>query len=145
MTTPRTVLTTAATLALTLAAAPSLAAPALAGPHNPNTITVNLACSNGHDFAITMLQTSPDRAAVHIVGTTSVLVPTAFQWHVVRTDSAGTVLDEHTTPRQSVHGRSVERLDTIVCTFTQITHHHLPDTGPVTLTIDGTVWAHTPR
>lgn len=73
------------------------------------------------------------------------LVPTAFQWHVVVTDAEGRMLDETTSPREAVHGRSVDRLYTVECRFTQVAHHDYPDTGPVTITIDGTVWAHLPR
>jgi hypothetical protein len=132
------------TLAATLAA--SLGAPgALAAPNNANTITLDLACSDGLYYSITLLETTPDQPAAHIVGSTSVLVPTAFQWHLIVTDAEGNVLDETTAPPEMVHGRSVDRLETLECTFTQFAHHDFPDVGPVTIQLDGTVWAHKPR
>lgn len=144
MTLRRTILTIAATLAATLAASAG-AAPALAAPHNANTFTLDLACSDGHDYSITLLETTPEQPAVHIVGTTSVLVPTAFQWHVVVTDAEGNVLDETTSPPETVHGKSVDQLDTTECTFTQFAYHDFPDVGPVTIKVEGTVWAYLPR
>lgn len=140
MTAHRAFLTVASVLALFVAPAPALAA-----PDNGNTFSLDLACSDGHDYDITLLETSSDPAAVHIVGTSSVLVPTAFQWHVVVTDAEGSVLDETTSPPEAVHGRSVDRLHTVECTFTQVAHHDNPDTGSLTITIDGTVWAYLPR
>jgi hypothetical protein len=144
MTLRRTILTITATLAATLAASAG-AAPALAAPHNANTFTLDLTCSDGHDYSITLLETTPEQPAVHIVGTTSVLVPTAFQWHVVVTDAEGNVLDETTSPQEMVHGRSVDQLNTTECTFIQFAYHDFPDVGPVTIEVDGTVWAYMPR
>ncbi len=143
MTVRRIIRTAAAALAATLAAF-TAAAPAVAAPDNGNTFTLDLGCSDGHDYSITLLTTTPEQPAVHIVGTTSVLVPTAFQWHVLVTDADGNVLDETTSAPESVHGGSVDRLDTIECTFTQFAHHDWPDVGPVTIEVDGTVDAYVP-
>lgn len=140
MTAHRAVLTTVAFAALFV-----VAAPASAAPDNANTFALELNCPDGQDYDITLMQTSSDRAAVHIVGTTSVLVPTAFRWHVVVTDAQGHVLDEMLSSREPVHGASVDRLDTKECSFTQVAYHDDPATGPVTITIDGTVWAHLPH
>lgn len=79
------------------------------------------------------------------MGSTSVLIPSAFQWHLVVTDAEGNVLDETTSPLEMVHGRSVDRLETLEFTFTQFAHHDFPDVGPVTIQLSGTVWAHKPR
>ena len=92
-----------------------------------------------------MLTPTPDQAAVHVVGGTSVVIPTRFQWHIVVTDADGTVLDEASPAPELVHGRSVERLDTVECTFTQFAHHDWPDVGPVTIEVDGTVDAMFPH
>lgn len=144
MTLRRTFLRLGVTLAAMLAA--SVGAPgALAAPNNANTIMLDVACSDGHDYSITLLEITPDQAAAHIVGSTSVLIPSAFQWHLVVTDAEGNVLDETTSPLEMVHGRSVDRLDTLECTFTQFAHHDFPDVGPVTIQLSGTVWAHKPQ
>jgi hypothetical protein len=63
----------------------------------------------------------------------------------VVTDAAGNVLDETTSLPQTVHGGSVNQLDTTRCTFAQFAYHDWPDVGPVTIEVDGTVWAHRPR
>ncbi len=139
MTLRRTVLAITAVLAALAGAGPAVAA-----PDNDNTFTLSLGCSDGHDYSITLLATTPDRPAVHIVGTTTVLVPTAFQWRTLVTGAGGNVLDEVTSPPAAVHGNSVNRLDTIECTFTQVAHHDWPDVGPVTIEVDGTVWAYLP-
>ncbi len=139
MTLRRIILTSTAMLATAAGTSPAFAA-----PHNANTFTLELACSDGNDYSVTLLQTTPEQPAVHIVGTSSVLVPTSFQWHVVVIDAEGNVLDETTSPPENVHGRSVDQLPTIECTFTQVAHHNLPD-GPVTIEVDGTVWAFAPR
>jgi hypothetical protein len=55
------------------------------------------------------------------------------------------VLDETTSPPEAVHGRSVDQLDTTECTFTHFAYHDFPDVGPVTIEVDGTVWAYKPR
>ena len=140
MTARRAVLTVVAFAALCI-----VGAPAYAAPGNANTFTLDLNCSDGHEYDITLVQTSSDRAAVHIGGTTSVLVPTAFRWHVLVTDDQGHVIDESLSSREPVHGASVDRLDTRECRFTQVAYHDDPATGRVTITIEGTVWAHLPR
>jgi hypothetical protein len=140
MTAHRAVLAIAALAALSV-----VAEPAYAAPHNANTFTLDLTCSDGRNYDITLMQTSSDRAAVHVVDTTSVLVPTAFRWHVVVTDDQGRVLDESLSALEPVHGASVERLDTVQCSFIQFAYHDDPGTGAVTIAIDGTVWAHLPQ
>src|SRR5215203_1153090 len=89
---------------------------ATAGQASPDTQVLDLRCSNGQQYSITVLTTTAEQAAVRVVAGTSVIVPTSFQWHVVVTDAEGTVLDESTTGPYSVHGRSVERLSTVTCT-----------------------------
>lgn len=128
-----------------LMAAAGVSAPALAAPHNTNTFPLELACSAGQRYTVTVLEPTPETAAVHMVGSTSVLIPTLFQWHVLVTDATGTVLEESSPPPQLVHGRSAERLDTMECTFTQVAHHDWPDVGAVTIQVDGTVHAYRPR
>jgi hypothetical protein len=135
-------MTAAATaLGLGLLAAPA----ALADPANANTFALELSCSNGEHPTVTVLETAPEQPAVHVVNSTSVLIPTTFQWHVLVTDSAGTILEETTSPPEQVHGRSGEQLDTIQCTFAQFAHHDWPDVGPVTIEVDGTVDAYPTR
>ena len=96
------------------------------------------------DFRLSVAEEDKPRLleAVRMVDDTSVLVPTAFQWHTVMTDDEGTVLDESMTPMYAVHGRSVTRLDTIDCTFSQVAYHELPDGGVLTIRVEGTVKAH---
>ena len=106
--------------------------------------TLDLSCADGQDYSITLLERTTEDPAVHVVGTTSVLVPTAFQWHVLMSDAEGNVLDESTSPVEPVHGRSGQQLDTLTCTFTQFGHHDIPGVGPVTIQVDGTVWAFRP-
>jgi hypothetical protein len=129
--------TAAAAVGLALLAAPA----AQADPQNANTFEIQLSCANGQHPTVTLLETTPDQAAVHVVGSTAVLVPTTFQWHVQVTDSDGNILDDTTSPPEQVHGRSGERLHTVECTFTQLAHHDWPDVGPVTIEVDGTVQA----
>lgn len=143
MTMHRRLLTALASAFLLSGAQAALAMTAQAAPQGANTFTLDVTCSDGNDYEVTLVDTAPDRAAVHVVGATTVLVPTAFQWHVVVTDDEGVVLDESTSSLEPVHGRSVERLDTVECTFSQVAHHET-DSGPMTITVDGTVWAHKP-
>jgi len=116
---------------------------ALAAPNNANTFVLNLECSNGQEYAVTVLEPAPDRAAVHVVDSRSVLIPSVFQWHVVVTDAHGNILDESTPPPELVHGRSGEQFKTIECTFSQTAHHDSPD-GGYTVRVDGTVQAFDP-
>ena len=119
---------------------------ATAAPANANTFELDLDCADGSHPTITVLTPTPDQAAVHVVGSTSVVVPTRFQWHIVVTaDADGAVLDESSPPPEPVHGRSGERLDTVECTFTQFAHHDWTDVGPVTIEVDGTVDARFPH
>jgi hypothetical protein len=118
---------------------------AFAGPANAPSFTLELACADGQHYTVTVLEPTPDTAAVHVVDGTSVIVPTSFRWHVLVTDAAGDVLDESGPTPEPVHGTSGERLDTVECTFTQWAHHDWPDVGPVTIEVDGTVEAFLPR
>ena len=136
--------------ALTLAAlltAPGLSAAtgpaASAAPDNANTLVLNLDCSNGRHYAITVVEPAPDQAAVHVMDGRAVLIPTVFQWHIVVTDNNGNVLDETEPPPQLVHGRSAEQHATMTCTFAQIAHHDSPD-GGYTVRVEGTVQAFDP-
>jgi hypothetical protein len=134
-------------LALAAAAAVTIAgaATASADPFNGNTFALGLSCSDGHVYTVTVLQTAADKAAVHVVDGTSVLVPTSFAFHtVVTADETGTVLEKTSTPPSAVHGRSGEHLDTFTCTFSQFAHHVWPDVGPVTIEVQGTVEAFMP-
>lgn len=119
--------------------------PAQAAPANGNTFTLDLACSGGNAYSVTLLETTPEQAAVHVVGTTSVLVPTAFAWRVVVTNAQGAVLSETTSPPVAAHGASAGGLDTVECTFTQFAHHDFPEIGPVTIATTGTVSGYLPR
>ncbi len=132
---------TAAAFALVLVAAPS----ASADPVNQNTFLLDLACSDGQIYTVTVSNPDVEQPAVHLVDSTSVLVPTTFAWHVLVTDASGGVLDESTSAPEVVHGRSVDRLDTIECTFAQYAYHDWPDVGPVTIEVDGTVQAYRPH
>ncbi len=139
-----TTLRRAALLTAALLAICGAAAPAEAAPDNSNTFALDLACADGSSYTITLLATTPDQPAVHVVGTTAVLVPVAFQWHTLITDADADVLDETTSPVELVHGASAYRLTTVRCTFSQVAHHDWPGIGPVTIVVDGTVWAHRP-
>ncbi len=57
----------------------------------------------------------------------------------------GTVIDESTTPVQTVHGSSGSHLDTISCTFTQSETADLPGLGAVTIVLEGRVDAFRPK
>ena len=137
----RLLFATAGALAVVL----GVASGASADPNNANTFPLDLNCANGQHHTVTVLAPAPEEAAVHIVDSTAVLVPTRFQWHMLVTDAAGHVLDETSTPPDAVHGRSVEHLETVECTFTQFAHHEWPGVGAVTIRVDGTVDAYLPR
>jgi hypothetical protein len=134
----RLLLFAAGALGLAVAAAPA----AMADPSNTNTFPLDLSCSDGQHYSIAVLEPAPEHAAVHLLDSMSVLIPTRFQWHIVVTDAAGDVLDESNPPPQAVHGSSGERLDTIKCTFTQYAYDNWPDVGAVTIQVDGTVEAY---
>ncbi len=114
--------------------------PALGAPDNANTLVLDLGCTDGQHYSITVLEPTPDQAAAHVVNGTSVLIPTVFQWHIVITDTDGNVLDESNPPPELVHGHSAAQLDTIECTFTQTAHHEA-----YTVQVDGTVQAYLPH
>lgn len=119
---------------------------ASADPDNANTFPLHLSCSNGHDYTITVLANAPETAAVHVVDSPSVLVPTTFAFHtLVTADNSGAVLDESSTSAMAVHGRSGEHLGTFSCVFAQFAHHVWPDVGAVTIEVDGTVEAYVPH
>jgi hypothetical protein len=141
----RKCLTRAAIVVALAAGAAGFAAPATAGPDNTNTFPLDLSCSNGEQYTITVLENASQQAAVHVIGSTSVLVPTTFRFRTTVTDAGGTVLDDSTTPLESVHGASSAHHDTMECVFTQFAYHDWPEVGPVTIEVDGTVEAYIPH
>ena len=78
----------------------ALAAPATAAPSN-NTFELGLDCSDGQQYTVTLVEHSDDAAAAHLVASRSVLIPTAFQFHITVFDPAGNVVDEITPPGRS--------------------------------------------
>jgi len=134
----RTRVMAATAIGLAMAAATGTAA----APANPNAMVLDLSCSNGQRYSVSVIRPAGERAAVRVLESTSVLVPTAFQWHTVMTDDEGAVLDESTTPMYPVHGQSDPWLDTMTCTFLQVAHHVLPEGGVLTIQVEGTVRAH---
>lgn len=142
----RTRAAAAAPAVLLLAGLGLAVSPAAADPNNANSFPLDLTCSNGQEYAVTVMATTGDQPAVHVVDSTSVLVPTNFRFHLrITADADGTVLDESDTPPETVHGRSGDRLDTFECTFAQFAHHVWPDVGAVTIEVDGTVQGYLPH
>ncbi len=144
MTHRRNLLTAAATLAAALVAS-TAAAPALAAPSNANTFVLDLSCTDGNTYAVTVVGKAAQPAAAHVLGANSVLIPTAFQFRVTVFDAGGNVIDEATPPLEVVRGRSGTHRDTMSCTFTQTETENLPGVGLVTVRLDGTVHAYTPH
>jgi len=134
----RTRLIAAAVPAAVLALA-SAAGPAVAAPYNANTFVLDLSCSNGAHYSVTLVDNSADAAPAHLVDSTSVLIPTAFQFHIVVIDADGNVVDEISPPQRSVHGSSGAQHDTMSCTFTQTETEDIPGVGEVTIHVTGTV------
>jgi hypothetical protein len=118
------------------------AGPAAAAPYNGNTFVLDLHCSNGADYAVTIVDNSADPAPAHLVDSTSVLIPTAFQFHIIVIDADGNVVDEVTPLREIVRGMSGEQHDTMSCSFAQTETDYIPGVGEVTLLLDGTVDAY---
>jgi hypothetical protein len=121
------------------------AGPAAAAPYNDNTFVLDLSCSNGADYTVTLVDNSADQAPAHLVDSTSVLIPTAFQFHIIVIDADGNVIDEVTPPREVVRGSSGAQLGTMTCTFAQTETEDIPGVGEVTLHLDGTVDAYLPH
>src|SRR5262245_2662975 len=121
----RTILMLAAPLAAALAA-PAVAAPAVAEPTNANTFVLDLSCSDGRHYPITVVENAAQHAAAHLLDTNSVLIPTAFQFHFTVIDADGNVVDEVTPPLDVVQGRSGAQHDTMSCTFEQTQTEDLP-------------------
>jgi len=134
----KTRLIAAAVPAAVLALA-SAAGPAVAAPYNANTFVLDLSCSNGADYSVTLVDNSADAAPAHLVDSTSVLIPTAFQFHIVVIDADGNVVDEISPPQRSVHGSSGAQHDTMSCTFAQTETEDIPGVGEVTIHVTGTV------
>ena len=138
-----TLLTALAPLALLGVA--TAAVPASAAPFNGNTFLLDLSCSDGSHYAVTLVDHTDDAAPAHLVDSPGVLIPTAFTYHITVLDAEGAVVDDFTTPPASVHGRSGANLDTMTCTFAQTETEDVPGVGEVTVVIEGTVDAFRPR
>lgn len=118
------------------------AGPAVAAPSNGNTFALDLSCSDGADYPVTLVDTSADAAPAHLVDNTSVLIPTAFQFHITVIDADGNIVDEISPPLEVVHGSSGAHHDTMSCSFAQTETEDIPGVGPVTIRVDGTVDAY---
>jgi hypothetical protein len=116
-----------------------------AAPYNDNTFVLDLSCSNGAEYTVTLVDNSSDAAPAHLVDNTSVLIPTAFQFHITVFDADGNVVDEVTPPPEIVHGNSGEQHDTMSCTFSHTETEDIPGAGQVTIQVDGTVDAYLPH
>lgn len=140
MSTPRRLLGGLA-VPLTLAGAALAAQPAAAGPLNGNTFTIDLSCSDGRQYPISVLDPAADQAPGHLIGGTSVLIPVAFAFDVTVLDSAGTVVEHFSSPLEPVRGRSGDRHDAMTCTYAQTETEPAPDGGEYTIVLNGTVLA----
>ena len=118
------------------------AGPAVAAPDNGNTFVLDLHCSDGADYTVTLIERSADPAPAHLLASTSVLIPTAFDFHITVIDADGNVIDEITGPHEIVRGRSGEQHDTMSCTYAQTETVEAPGSGEVTVQLDGRVEAH---
>ena len=83
------------------------------------TAPVDLACSNGQTYPISVVEPSADQWAGHLVAQPGVLIPTAFQFDVTVLAADGTVIDRFSTPVDLVRGRSEAHHDVMTCTFSQ--------------------------
>ena len=144
MTLPRIMVAAAAALAAAIGGS-TAAAPAAAAPSNGNTFVLDLSCSDGQHYPITLVDKAAQPSAAHLLDRNSVLIPTAFQFHIVVLDSVGRVVEEVTPPPQIVRGRSGEHHETMSCTFAQTHNETLAGVGEVTIRLEGTVHAHSPH
>ncbi len=58
---------------------------------------LDLTYSDGQVYTVAVSSPDAEQSAVHLLGSTSVLVPITFAWHVLMTDASGDVLDESTS------------------------------------------------
>jgi len=131
---------------LSIASVPAIAlgvalsgGPAAAAPANANTFLVDLSCSNGQQYTISLLDPAADPAVGHVVDGTAVLIPTAFQFDITVLDAAGNVLDQISSPVDAVRGGSGQRHDVMTCTFSDTETEQGPGGEVVTIRVDGTV------
>ena len=136
----RTVLSVASVPAIALGVALG-AGPAAAEPTNANTFLVDLSCSNGQQYTISVLDPAADPAVGHVVDGTGVLLPTSFQYDITVVDGAGNIVDQFSSPVDAVRGRSDQRHDIMTCTFSDTETEQGPGGEEVTIRIDGTVRA----
>ena len=94
-----TLLLTAALPVVALGVALS-AGPAAAAPGNANSFLIDLGCSNGQHYTISVVEPSADQSAGHLVAQPGVLIPTAFQFDVTVLDEAGAVVDQFSYSRR---------------------------------------------
>ena len=139
-----TLLLTAALPAVALGVALS-AGPAAAVPGNANSFLIDLGCSNGQHYTISVVEPSADQSAGHLVAQPGVLIPTAFQFDVTVLDEDGAVVDQFSSPVDLVRGRSEAQHDVMTCTFSQTETDVAPDGSALTIRLDGTVRALLPR
>ena len=76
-----TILLSAAVPVVALGVALS-AGPAAAAPANANSFLIDLGCSNGQSYTISVVEPSADQSAGHLVAQPGVVIPTAFQFDV---------------------------------------------------------------
>ena len=119
--------------------------PAAAAPANANSTLIDLACSNGQSYPISVVEPSADQSAGHLVAQPGVVIPTAFQFDVTLLDEAGAVVDQFSSPVDLVRGRSEAQHDVMTCTFSQTETDVAPDGSALTIQLDGTVRAFLPR
>ena len=125
-----------AAVALGVAAALSIAAPAAADPKGE---TIPLVCDNGVTYAVTVNGNGVFTPG-HDADSKSLLVPTSFgEFHGVVTDSTGTVLDEFTDPAVSKGSSTKPRGTSISCTYTIVEQFEDPELGLLTFTGSGSV------
>ncbi len=132
----------AATVPLAVLGLAAGAGPAAAAPVNGNTFVLDLSCSDGADYAVTLVDNASDAAPAHIVDGNGVLIPTAFQFHITVIDADGNVVEETTPPLEIVRGHSGAQHDVMSCTFAQTETEDIPGHGQVTIRLDGTVDAY---
>lgn len=116
-----------------------LASSATADPGDASNPIV-LVCDNGNTYTTTVAGNGAFTPA-HDLGSTSILVPTAFgEFHGVVTDSSGAVLGEFTEPPTTKGKATKARATSTTCSF------EISETGfdeefgqVVTFTADGTV------
>jgi hypothetical protein len=130
----KTLITAAAGLGL--AAAVTIAAPSAADPKGT---PVPVSCDDGLTYMVAVNGNGPFTPG-HDIGSTSVLVPTAFgEFHGTVTDAAGTVLEEFTDPAIAKGSSTKPRGTAVSCSFTISEQFEDPDLGLITFTGSGTL------